>query len=257
MAKADAPVVTFDDDDEPDEQPVAEDDIEIVAGDPNAPPAAESKKSYEDLVAEIQAERAAKEALAARVDPVAALQSTLKEALAGREATPATPQQAPGENDEDFSKRLKESFFEDPVSHLDKWGMRKLAPILNQQASMTQALLRRDIERDPKWGGTYSRYKGEVDKIVASRGDRYTNPDIYQEAVRSIAASHIDELVAEAVAKATAPKSASTPAPAYSEATARPRAAGPRQVVMTEADIKWARDNGVDPKDYYRSKYGR
>lgn len=255
MARDTVPVVTFDDD-EPDEQPAVEDDIEIVAGDPSAPLAAKQEKTYDDLVAEIQAERATSAALAARVDPVAALQSTLKEALASREPEPAKAQ-APGESDEDFGKRLKETFFEDPVSHLDKWGMRKLAPILNQQASMTQALLRRDIERDPKWGGTYARYKGEVDKIVASRGDRYTNPDVYQEAVRSIAASHIDELVADAVAKATAPKPSASPPPAYSETSARPRSAGPRQVIVSEADIKWARDNGVDIKDYYRAKYAK
>lgn len=264
MAKDDdQPVVTF-------EEPPAEDtrqpgwhnladesDVEVVEGDPNTPETPPPEKSYEQLVAEIQAEKAARVAAESRADPVAALQAGilgLKDAL-GERQTP-TVQQAPGESEEEFAKRLKESFFEDPMSHLDKWSQRKLGPVVSQLASMTQATLRAQAMMDPDIGGTYKRYSTEVDKVVASRADKFTNPDVYREAVSLVAGRHISELMAEAAAnalKAQTPTPRPTPPPQYSEPPGRPATRPRTQLKLTAAQLEDARRNGLDPRDYARS----
>lgn len=252
MAKTndDVPVVEFEDDDEE----RGDDPLEVIEGDPNEKPPAPTGKTYDELVAEIQTERARADTLAARVDPVAAMQATLREAIESRQPT-SVPAQVPGESEEDFTKRMKESFFEDPVSHLDKWSQRKLAPVVNQLASMTQATLRAQAMMDPEIGGTYKEYAPEVDKIVAARPDRFTNPDVYREAVALVGGRHITEIVAKAVAKAqviVAP--APTPTPVFSERGGRPAGTARQQVKLTREEIAYAAANGMTPQDYWRTK---
>lgn len=268
MAKDDTPVVEFEDPvDDTGGTPVPwhdlteESGVEVVEGDPNEKVEVKGP-SYDELVAQIQAEKTARVAAEQKADPVAALQSGilgLKEALSER-STPQPTVQAPGESDEDFAKRLKETFFEDPVSHLDKWSQRKLGPVVNQLASMTQATLRAQAMMDPEIGGTYKRYSSEVDRVVAQRADRFTNPDVYRECVSLVAGRHINELMAEAAAnavKAQAPTPRATPAPVYSEPPGRPATRPRTQLRLTAAEIAEATRMGLDPRDYARSKYGK
>ena len=270
MAKDDdQPVVTFEDppaesggDREPGWHNLAdESDVEVVEGDPTAPDPKPPGKSYDDLVAEIQAERAARLAAESKADPVAALQAGilgLKDAIGER--TPPVVQQAPGESEDDFSKRMKESFFENPTFHLDKWSQRKLGPVVSQLASMTQATLRAQAMMDPDIGGTYKRYSTEVDKVVASRADKFTNPDVYRECVSLVAGRHISELMAEAAAaalKGQTPTPRPTPAPQYSEPSGRPATRPRVQLKLTAAQLEDARRNGLDPRDYARSVLGK
>lgn len=254
------PVVEFAAAEDDDDAAGREDDsLEVVAGDPDEKPPAPAGKTYEQLVAEVQAEKSRADALAARVDPVAALQATLKETLGQREAAPPPqPPPLPGESDVDYAKRMKETFFEDPAgnldSHLDRWSQRKLAPIVSQLAAMTQAALRGQAATDPDLGGTYKRYQAEVDRVVSQRADRFTNPDVYREATALVAGRHINEIVAEALAKATpAPAAPAAPAPAYSERGGRPAGAAPRQVKMPEKEIAALVANGIDPRDWVRA----
>ena len=271
MAKDDdQPVVTFEDPPEVEggdtRQPgwhnlADESDVEVIEGDPTQPDPKPPGKSYDDLVAEIQTERAARLAAESKADPVAALQAGilgLKDAMSER--PPQQVQQSPGESEEDFAKRLKESFFEDPVSHLDKWSQRKLGPVVSQLASMTQATLRAQALMDPDIGGTYKRYSTEVDKVVASRADKFTNPDVYRECVSLVAGRHITELMAEAAAnalKGQTPAPRATPAPQYSEPPGRPATRPRVQLKLTAAQLEDARRNGLDPRDYARSVLGK
>lgn len=266
MAKDDKPVVEFEA--EPDETGgggggvpwhdlTEESGVEVVEGEADPAP---KGPSYEDLVAQVQAERAAREKAESRVDPVAALSASLKEALAAKGEAPPTPTapQQPWESDEDFAKRLKESFFEDPVSHLDKWSQRKLGPVMQQIASMTQGLARQNMMLDPDLGGTYRRYQGEIDRLVASRQDRFTNPEVYREVTRNVTGAHINEIIAEAVAKVQTSAPGVSPPPAYSEPQGRPAPRkGPQQIRLTREEINEAARNGMDPRDYARSKYGK
>lgn len=250
---------------EPDGSPwkdaVHDGSIEVKIGDP--PAESPKRPTHEELVAQIEAEQAARRAAETRANEVAALQQTLKGVL-DRPApvTPAPqPVQQPGETDEAFAERLKKDFFESPKSHLDEYARRTIAPLVGQISSGMQLLAREMLENGPE-GESFKRYLPEIERIVEQRQDRWTNPRVYKEAFKQVQAEHITEIIAERVkAELEERERAETERPAPATFTERPGGAPRTQrrevVTLTREEAKKAAVLGLDPETYWRQKHNR
>ena len=242
----------------------SEPEIEVmVEGDPRIPEPPDDPYagiSRADLIAKVEAEAAEKVALRAQADQVAAMQRSIEKLGEAPISPPPPPtiQQGPAESDAEFAARLKETFFEDPLQRLDEYAVRKFAPILQQQSSMIQSINRTNALNDPTYGETYRKHAAEIDAIVASRSDRYTNPEVYKEVGNQILVKNLDEIVSEKVAAALAAQSPKPTAPsrppAFTETTGRNRPTPQgKPAVLTRAQAEQARILGMTPEDQYRS----
>jgi len=258
--------------DGPGEPPVSNDpwgpsepDIDVmIEGDPRIPAAPTDDPyagvSRADLIAKVEAEAAEKAILRGQADQVGAMQRSIEKlGEAPTALPPQSIQQGPSESDAEFGARLKESFFEDPLQRLDEYAIRKFAPILQQQSSMIQSINRTNALNDPTYGETYRKHASEIDNIVASRADRFTNPEIYKEVGNQILVKNLDEIVSEKVAaalaaQAPAPTANPSRPPAFTETTGRNRPAPPgKPAVLTKAQAEEARILGMTPEDQFRS----
>jgi hypothetical protein len=126
-----------------------------------------------------------------------------------------------------------------------------------------QALARENMSNHPRDGEAFRRYEGEVEQIVATRPDRYTNPRVYREAFEMVQTRHIDEIIAERVkaevAKEAAGRETVTHDRAFTErpgggAAARSR---PTVVTLSRKVAQEAMKLGLDPETYYRKVHGK
>ena len=243
----------------PSEPPIdvmIEGDPRIPVGEPNDPYAGVSRA---DLIAKVEAEAAEKAILRGQADQVGAMQRSIEKLGEAPTPPPQSIQQGPSESDAEFGARLKESFFEDPLQRLDEYAIRKFAPILQQQSSMIQSINRTNALNDPTYGETYRKHASEIDRIVSSRPDRFTNPEIYKEVGNQILVKNLDEIVSEKVAAALAaqtPKPTGNPSrpPAFTETTGRNRPTPQgKPAVLTKAQAEQARILGMTPEDMFRS----
>lgn len=239
----------------------SDDSLDVrVEGRDEMPEEGEDKKgpTREELIAKIEAEETARKAAEARADSVEALRSGVERLGDRLQPTPPQTQQQPGESEADFGKRLKEGFFEDPANLLDEWARRKLAPMVSQLASGIQAIARAQVAADPDTSVVFKKYAPEIDKIVAGRQDRFTNPDVYRDALSQVQAIHIKEIITEQVQAALAAQQAESE-PAGRAFSERPGGApaGPRREVvkLTKEEAEQAKILGLTRETYYRAKH--
>lgn len=233
-----------------------------VEGQGTPPP--EKPKTREELTAEIEKDLREKWTKEQTTDPVARLAEVLKERqpVITPMPQPVTVQQTPGESEADFEKRLKADFFEDPKKHLDEYARRMIGPIVGQLGSAMQVLARENMLNHPTDGEAFRQYESEVEQIVATRQDRYTNPKVYREAFEMVQTRHIDEIIAKRVkvemAKEVAGREQVVHDRAFTErpggGAQRPRA---QMVTLTRKEHAEAQKHGLDDETYYRKIHGK
>lgn len=246
-------------------------DIEIEQYDPNVVEESDNESDgSEDLRSQLQALQAKAEANS-NADAIAQGFQALSEQLKKQnQAQPTQQTQAATEDIEEFKKKLKDNFFDDPVSAMEQFMEKKIRetvnPALSQIAQTTVKQGKSAIANDPTAKYVLDKYSDEVEQLVSS-GQVPFGPDTYQQAVNRVAANHLAEVVThlstqqsqetqeKPQAKNSSPSSA---APASGNTTSRPkvRVSNKRYAeIQREADamgldvqarIAWLREN--DPQ---------
>ena len=266
-----------------------DDDVEyIIEGSPEAAALAQQAvtepeeykgKSREDILAELQAQRAALQAAQASHEPVTALKDTLSQFLQAQQPKPqpvtkgyAVQPIAPQVDPAQLEKRLNDTFMENPYRGFAEGFNVQVAPLLQVMAQNQAQISRELVLTNSDTRKVYDKYGEEVEQIVAAMTlqDKLQNPRVYQAAVEQVKARHMDAFQAEALEQlleqkkqewmkelgvdAAAPKPAAPkPAPYAAPPTAaRPAASQAKRV---ETIPKWvegeAYKKGLDPKFYY------
>ena len=141
---------------------------------------------------------------------------------------------------------------------------------MTQMMTMNLTHARRSIQLDPDRKDTYKKYQMEIDKIVAEMEPRmkFQDPGIFEKAHDQIVARHINEIIQDKVQEALNTSSQNAPpppppassSPTFMETMSTPVRSTPqnqpRQVRLSFQEEKYCNDRGLDPKDYYRWKYG-
>lgn len=246
-------------------------DIEIEQYDPNVVEEPAKDSDEEDLRAQLAALQAKAEANS-NADVIAQGFQALSEQLKKQNQQQPTQQtQQATEDIEEFKKKLKDNFFDDPVAAMEQFMEKKIRetvnPALTQIAQTTVKQGKSAIANDPTAKYVLDKYSDEVEQLVTS-GQVPFGPDTYQQAVNRVAANHLAEVVThlstqqaaetqeqKPQAKNSSPSSA---APASGNATSRPkvRVSNKRYAeIQKEADamgldvnarIAWLREN--DPQ---------
>ena len=223
-------------------------------------------KSREDILAELQAQRAALQAAQTSHEPVTALKDTLAQFLQAQQPKkePQTrgyavsPVQAPIDPAQ-FEKRLNDAFLENPSRGFDEGFNAKVAPLLQVMAQNQAQVSRELVLTNADTRKVYDRYGEEIEQLVASMSlqDKLQNPRVYQTAVEQIKARHMDtfqsealetlleqkkqEWLAEIQAQQPASPQKATTAYAAPASAARPAAQTPKRVVQIP---RWVEEKG-------------
>ncbi|HSW65333.1 MAG TPA: hypothetical protein VLH56_18800 [Dissulfurispiraceae bacterium] len=235
-------------------------------------------KSREEILAELQAQRAALQAAQSSHEPVTALKDTLTQFLQAQQPKKepqtrgyAVPPVAPPMDQAALEKRLNDTFMENPYRGLDEGFNVKVAPLLQVMAQNQAQISRELVLTNADTRKVYDRYGEEVEQIVAAMTlqDKLQNPRVYQAAVEQVKARHMDSFQAEALeqlleqkkqewmkelgVESGKPAQAVKPAPYAAPQTAARPAAAAKKVVQIP---KWVEDKGnkigVDPKQLYQ-----
>lgn len=165
------------------------------------PPQAAPDAEKEALKARLAAAEA--DAQAARGAPVEAIARGL-DALAARVATPQVQAQpAAGEDFAEVKKRLNEKYYEDPVAAglelLERYKTFEDGNAVKRNLAVSYELAAKSADDS----AFLAKYKKEIDEEVARLpvDVRQNDPGAVRRAMRVVRADHLDELVADAVAK--------------------------------------------------------
>jgi len=190
---------------------------------------------------------------------------------------PPVQQQQIQEDPEAFRKKMNDMWLEDPNKAFEMLAARQFNPILGAVADNQTAMSKEMMFLDPNTKALYGKYGEEIESVVRSipAAERFRNPKVYQTAVETVKARHMDTILSEQVSEqvqkgvADALKamgievdtngkplgsqqktqynpSAQRQAPAQVSNQQRRTVSIPREVAM-EADRR-----GIDPKVYYR-----
>lgn len=125
----------------------------------------------------------------------------------------------------------------------------------------------REIARQ-KYGETFGRFEKEIEDLLSTYPPNVAGgPGAYDAAFQAVRAKHMDEIIAEEVAKRTGDPGAPTPAaatrrvgsPTPTGGRATPTRSAPAQTPtnensrfqqLSEAERAYVEDMGIDPKDY-------
>jgi hypothetical protein len=184
--------------------------------------------------------------------------------LGDRLQTQSQPQQQPGESNEEFSKRVKESglLYEDPVNVVSEINTRLNGPIIQRVLDQNLRLQKQIMRIDPKRGELFMKYESEIDaefnKLTPQQ--RYSDPDVYQKLYRVVISEHVDDLVEERLKeregdgqtksnkKQTAPYSASS----RTKPEGKPRKKQPMSPEVKSKVEAFAQRRGMNVSDAYR-----
>lgn len=186
----------------------------------------------------------------------------LKEGISalGEKLSPSEPkqQQQPWESDEDFAKRVKDEFYDDPVKVLNEFAMRKIGPELQRLAAANEKTWKREILRDPRRKDTFELYKDEIEKEYQNVPvqERYTDPDAIVRVHDLVVSRHLDEIIEsrvnERVQQGTGQQATQAPTrrvPTYSESGGVTPSASSMQRTpkrtLTTAEAAWASKRGM------------
>lgn len=179
----------------------------VVDDDPESPISDVRGKSREELLEVLAAERAKLKAASDASQPVSALQQTMAQMLEGLKPPKqevqlgyrAVPQQAPRMSDAEFETYVNNLMLENPHKAQQEMMARSMEPILQTFASNQAQLSRELVLTNPATKAVYDKYGSEVEQVVAQTPvqTRLTNPRVYQEAIDTVKARHMEEYMAE------------------------------------------------------------
>lgn len=182
----------------PDE--VGDEPFRLIVDETPPAPAVDAEK--EALKARLAAAEA--DAVAARGAPVEAIARGL-EALTSRVTPPSPSVQQPTEDFAEVKKRLNEKYYEDPVAAqlelLERYKNHEDAGTVKRNLAVSYELAAKSADD----AAFLAKYKKEIDEEVARLpvDVRQNDPGAVRKAMRVVRADHLDELVADAVAKVT------------------------------------------------------
>lgn len=249
------------------------DDVEVVIEDPASRTALkpEDVKAMQDKIAE-QDKRITE--LTAQGDSVKALQAGMAGIAQSLRAPGGAPvpqqqiiQQVPGETDEIFQKRVDEGLLErGATATVEEIFSRKLRPEVQRLLQNNLINSRRFVILDSARGPMYTKYKADVEALVAALppDQKLYDPEVYEKAVDRIASLHANEIIDERVQQAVAvelekirlaaPPATSKPplaAAVHAEVGQRPPpGAVRREVKLTTEEAKYAKDHLIPPAAY-------
>ena len=172
------------------------------------------------------------------------------------------PPQQVGESDDDFFKRVRENFLEDPAKYMDEFNRRKLGPAFTQVAERNVQFSRRFLELDPERRETFQMYREEIDSEVKKMPpqERFNAEDIYSVAHDKVVARHwrdiVDRKVKEA-AQAPAPEVEVTSNGPTAPTGRTPAGAPQKRIRITEKEAAAAASMGLSPQQYVAGRKGR
>jgi len=110
-------------------------------------------------------------------------------------------QQQPGESEEEFAKRVRENFYDDPYKVLNEFQYRKLQPFMAQMVNNNLSNSKRFLQVDPNKKGTYSQYSEEIEEEVQQMPfqEKMNDPQVYDKAYERVMARHMDDIIEQKV----------------------------------------------------------
>lgn len=167
-------------------------------------------KTREDLLGELAKAREAIAAQTKASEPVSALQQTMSQMLGQMRPAeaPIQPGYAAGLNapqkkmsDAEFEKYINDMMLENPYRAQAEMQARVLEPMLQTMAVNQAQLSREVVLANPETKKVYEKYAQEVEAVVAQTPveTRLRNPRVYQNALETVRARHMDDFVQESL----------------------------------------------------------
>lgn len=201
----------------------------------------------------------------------------LQETLKPKEAV--NMQQAPGESDAEFEKRLEKELFSEGKSGaaikeaIQRYGGGQMAQLMGMLSEQNKEL----IKLHPEKSKVYGRYEGEIEKFVKELPpDQQRHPQVWDYALQQVKARHAEDIqqdtIEELVAKRVAEELAKQGIGGERKANGRPKQEGymesgrsganagsssrKQRVFVTADDKRNAEISGV-PIEHYLRKIGK
>lgn len=249
-------------------EPQFEDEKEVETEFVNEEDVKEKKNPDDELPEDVKKEtkaslyeklKAAEEKASKVSDPTDRITSAFQKAV--EKITPAAPAAVPqpGETEAEFRERLKKDLFDEEKAEgvLNELIDRRLGPRLAQTVELNFKQAEKIMELDSETGPIYKKYKGEIQKYLASNfpANLQKNPQALEYAYKQVMASHIDDIAQERANAILEAERKKTPSSERREPVALDTggaggggSAAPRKktVIITQADREKADMLGVD-----------
>lgn len=166
-------------------------------------------KSRDEIMQELLSTRQKLNDTSAASQPTVALQQTMAQMLGQLKpekapVTPgyaAVPANAPQISDAEFEKQVNEMMLENPYKAQQMVQARAMEPLLRTFAVNQAQMSREMLLANPDNRKLYDKYSEEIERHVATVPmlERLQNPRVYQSALDTVKAKHMDELMSESM----------------------------------------------------------
>ena len=187
------------------------------------------KLSREEILQKLADAESARAKLSTQADSTTLLAQGFEKLNQTLSKQPAQQQLPLQETDEQFTKRFKETFLDDPAGMNEEFINRtlrdRLLPDIQQIMANNRVYSKEFAKMDKDTADILKLYPQEVEEVINTFSplDLARNPHIYKEAAKHVKLHHLDEIIKLQVDSALAETRARTPSPlAHGEFNQRP-----------------------------------